>query len=75
MRLARFYNYLIAFLLFFLLVVPVGLALAGLTFIFVFFGFVNSTTKQILSSGEEYIRAKYIRERVSEVFKKNTFDI
>ena len=75
MRLARFYNYLIAFLLFFLLIVPVGLVLAALTFLFVFFGFVNSTTKQILSSGEEYIRAKYIRDRVSEVFKKNTIDL
>ena len=75
MRLARFYNYLIAFLLFFLLIVPVGLALAALTSLFVFFGFVNSTTKQILTSGEEYIRAKYIRDRVSEVLKKNTLDI
>ena len=75
MRLARFYNYLIAFLLFFLLIVPVGLALAVLTSLFVFFGFVNSTTKQILTSGEEYIRAKYIRDRVSEVLKKNTLDI
>ena len=75
MRLARFYNYLIAFLLFFLLIVPVGLALAALTSLFVFFGFVNSTTKQILTSGEEYIRAKYIRDRVSAVLKKNTLDI
>lgn len=75
MRLARFYNYLIAFLLFFLLIVPVGLVLAVLTSLFVFFGFVNSTTKQILTSGEEYIRAKYIRDRVSEVLKKNTLDI
>lgn len=75
MRLARFYNYLIAFLLFFLLIVPVGLALAALTSLFVFFGFVNSTTKQCLTSGEEYIRAKYIRDRVSEVLKKNTLDI
>lgn len=75
MRLARFYNYLIAFLLFFLLIVPVGLVLAALTSLFVFFGFVNGTTKQILSSGEEYIRAKYIRDRVSEVFKKNTIDL
>jgi len=75
MRLARFYNYLIAFLLFFLLIVPVGLLLSLLTSLFVFFGFVNSTTKQILTSGEEYIRAKYIKDKVSDVFKKNTIDI
>jgi len=75
MRLARFYNYLIAFLLFFLLIVPVGILLSLLTSLFVFFGFVNSTTKQILTSGEEYIRAKYIKDKVSDVFKKNTIDI
>jgi len=75
MRLARFYNYLIAFLLFFLLIVPVGLVLPHLLPYLFFFGFVNSTTKQILTSGEEYIRAKYIRDRVSEVFKKNTIDL
>lgn len=75
MKLARFYNYLIAFLLFFLVIIPVGLLVSLLTFLFVFFGFVNSTTKQILTSGEEYIRAKYISDRVSEVFKKNTLDL
>lgn len=75
MKLARFYNYLIAFLLFFLLIVPVGLLLSLLTSIFVFFGFVNSTTKLCLVSGEEYIRAKYVRDRVSEMIRKNTIDI
>jgi hypothetical protein len=75
MKLARFYNYLIAFLLFFLVIIPVGLLVSLLTFLFVFFGFVNSTTKQCLASGEEYIRGKYISDKVSEMFKKNTIDL
>lgn len=72
MLLYKIANYSVTLLIFFLLIVPVGLIAGVTTGVITFIGFVNHCTSSVLKAGNDVVSAAYVAKLVKKTIKNNT---
>lgn len=75
MLLYKIANYSLTILIFFLLIVPVGLVAGALTGALTFVGFVNHCTSTVLKAGDDVVSAAYVAKLVKKTIKNNTKNV
>ena len=75
MLLYKIANYSLTILIFFLLIVPVGLVAGALTGVLTFVGFVNHCTSSVLKAGNDVVSAAYVAKLVKKTIKNNTKNV
>lgn len=75
MLLYKIANYSLTILIFFLLIVPVGLVAGAVTGALTFVGFVNHCTSTVLKAGDDVVSAAYVAKLVKKTIKNNTKNV
>ncbi len=68
-------NYSVALLIFFILIVPVGLIAGTVAGAITFVGFVNHCTSSVLKAGNDVVSAAYVAKLVKKTIKNNTRNV
>ena len=75
MILAKISSFLLIMVLFFVLIIPLAVAMALVTSVVVFVGFANGTLRNLLQHRENLLSVHRLTKTVKEIIKKNTIDI